>query len=89
MIESIASGGRTAMRDPVTSTARYFIQWSHGQVSLSLVQGGRAEPLAPTDAVAIRLWTLREGHHARRRLWDRIREAFRGVAGQQDTPARA
>jgi len=77
------------MRDPVTSTARYFISWSHGQASLSLVQGGRAESLAATDAVAIRLWTPREGHHAQRRLWDRIRDALRGVAGQQDTPSPA
>ena len=77
------------MRDPVTSTARYFTSWSHGQVSLSLVQAGRAEPLAPTHAVAIRLWTPREGHHARRHLWDRIRDAFRGVAGQQDRSSRA
>jgi hypothetical protein len=69
------------MRDPVTTTARYFIKWRHGQASLSLVQGGRTEPLAPTDAVAIRLWTPREGHRGRRRLWDRIRDAFRGVAG--------
>lgn len=67
------------MREPVTTTARYFIQWSHGQASLSLVQGGRAEPLGP-DAVAIRLWTPREAH-GRRRLWDRFRDAFRGVAG--------
>lgn len=76
------------MRDPVTTTARYFITWNHGQASLSLVQGGRVEPLGP-DAVAIRLWTPRKGHHGRRRLWDRLRDAFRGVAGSQDTASPA